>query len=196
MVVIPFKALKGSPLGKPSIFLKGLFINAIFRCWLRYQRGRQRKSQDQETSSPPHDRSVRIPSAFCGIYGLRPSSNRIPHTGCINSMEGQDSLPSILGPMSNSLAGIKTFIHAVVSEQLWLKDPLAVRKPWSEDEYMLVEHGGGKGLCFAVMWDNGIIRPHPPVIRGFGGDKEGVTFGWTSRWAFHFYSQSKKKMCF
>lgn len=89
-------------------------------------------------------------------------------------MEGQDSLPSVLGPMSNSLAGIKTFVRAVVVAQPWLKDPLAVRKPWSEEEYALVEHGGGKGLCFAVMWDDGIVRPHPPVIRGLEATKKAL----------------------
>ncbi|KAJ7492390.1 general amidase [Mycena latifolia] len=110
--------------------------------------------------------SVRIPAGFCGVYGFRPSYNRIPYAGCVNSLEGEDSVLSVLGPLSNTLDGIKTFFKAVISQQPWLKDPLVIRKRWSEDEYNLIDHGKGEKLCFAIMWDNGVIVPHPPVRRG------------------------------
>ncbi|KAJ7446418.1 general amidase [Mycena galericulata] len=110
--------------------------------------------------------SVRIPAGFCGVYGFRPSSNRIPYAGCVNSLEGADSVLSVLGPLCNSLEGIKTFIKAVISEQPWLKDPLIIRKKWSDEEYGLIDHGGGGKLCFAIMWDNGVVVPHPPIKRG------------------------------
>lgn len=111
--------------------------------------------------------SVRIPSSFCGIYGLRPSCGRVPYAGCVNSMEGQDSILSVLGPLSRSIGGIKTFIEAVVSQKPWYKDPLVIRKPWDQGEYDLVDHGSGKEpLCFAILWDDGRIKPHPPITRG------------------------------
>ncbi|KAJ3910090.1 general amidase [Lentinula edodes] len=110
--------------------------------------------------------SIRIPAAFCGTYGLRPSYGRVPYAGCVNSLEGQDSVASVLGPLSNSLSGIKTFMKAVIDARPWLKDPLAVRKRWSDDEYNLADHGNGKNLCFAIMWDDGLVVPHPPIIRG------------------------------
>ncbi|KAJ3998567.1 amidase signature domain-containing protein [Lentinula boryana] len=110
--------------------------------------------------------SIRIPAAFCGTYGLRPSYGRVPYAGCMNSLEGQDSAPSVLGPLSNSIAGIKTFMKTVIDARPWLKDPLAVRKRWSDDEYNLADHGNGQNLCFAIMWDDGMIVPHPPIIRG------------------------------
>jgi len=100
-----------------------------------------------------------------GIYGLKPSCGRIPYEGTANSMEGQDSLPSALGPLSSSLGGIKLFVRAVLGQKPWLKDPLAVRKPWSEDEYQLSEHGRGRKLSFGILWNDGEVVPHPPVIR-------------------------------
>ncbi|KAI0051681.1 general amidase [Auriscalpium vulgare] len=109
--------------------------------------------------------SIRIPAAMNGIYGLRPTCNRVPYSGAANSLEGQDSIRSVLGPLSSSLNGVKTFMKAVLSKKPWLLDPLVVRKPWSEEEYSLVDHGGGKKLCFAILWDNGIVKPHPPVKR-------------------------------
>jgi len=110
--------------------------------------------------------SIRIPAAFCGIYALKPSYSRVPYSGCVNTLEGQDSILSSLGPLSNSISGIKTFMKAVAGARPWLKDPLVVRKPWNDDEYNLVEHGLGRKLCFAIMWDDGLIVPHPPIIRG------------------------------
>ncbi|KAH7907273.1 general amidase [Hygrophoropsis aurantiaca] len=109
--------------------------------------------------------SIRQPAAFCGLYGLRPSYGRIPYAGATNSLEGQDSVLSVLGPMANSISGVKTFMKAVINRRPWLKDPLAVRKKWDEDEYNLVDHGSGKDLCFAIMWDDKHILPHPPIIR-------------------------------
>ncbi|KAJ6503296.1 general amidase [Mycena vitilis] len=110
--------------------------------------------------------SVRIPAGFCGVYGFRPSSNRIPYAGCVNSLEGEDSVLSVLGPLCNTLDGIKTFFKAVLSKEPWHQDAMVIRKRWSDEEYNLIDHGNGKKLCFAIMWDNGVVAPHPPVKRG------------------------------
>lgn len=62
----------------------------------------------------------------------------------------------------------------ILSSEPWQHDPLTIRKKWSEDEYHLVEHGGGKELCFGVLWDDGIVKPHPPVLRGMKTTKEAL----------------------
>ena len=67
--------------------------------------------------------------------------------------------------MSSSLSGLKVFMQAVLAGQPWRKDPRVVRKRWSADEYALGDHGGGTRLCFAVMWDDGVVVPHPPIRR-------------------------------
>lgn len=110
--------------------------------------------------------SIRIPSAFCGIYGLRPSYHRLPYSGCRNSLEGQDAIPSVLGPMAPSLSVIKLLVQSILEAKPWLKDPLVIRKPWSQDEYQLSEHGNGQEkLCFGIVRHDGIVMPHPPVQR-------------------------------
>ena len=116
-------------------------------------------------------RSVRIPAAFCGLYALRPSYERLPYYGAVNSLEGQESISSVLGPMANSMSGVKLFTKAIIDAKPWLKDPLVLRKEWSEKEYNLEEHGGGKGLCFGMLRDNGIVRPHPPLQRAMAMTK-------------------------
>lgn len=67
--------------------------------------------------------------------------------------------------MTNSMTGVKLFTKAIIDSKPWNQDPAAIRKEWSQNEYELSEHGGGKQLCFAIMWDNGIVKPHPPLQR-------------------------------
>ncbi|KIP02574.1 hypothetical protein PHLGIDRAFT_130680 [Phlebiopsis gigantea 11061_1 CR5-6] len=109
--------------------------------------------------------SVRIPAAFCGLYGLRPSYERLPYCNAVNAQEGQESISSVLGPMTNSLSGVRRFTKAIIDAKPWNRDPLAVRKPWNGREYELEEHGHGLGMCFAIMWDNDAVKPHPPLVR-------------------------------
>ncbi|KAF7339266.1 Amidase domain-containing protein [Mycena sanguinolenta] len=118
--------------------------------------------------------SIRIPAGFCGVYGFRPSYNRIPFAGSVNSLDGQDSVVSVLGPLSNTLDGLQIFFKAVLSKEPWKKDPLVIRKRWSDEEYNLIDHGNGKKLCFAIMWDNGIVAPHPPIRRGLQMTKDAL----------------------
>jgi amidase len=68
--------------------------------------------------------------------------------------------------MTASLGAVKTFMRSVLSKEPWQYDPLAIRKKWNEDEYQLCDHNGGKQLCFGILWDDGMVRPHPPIIRG------------------------------
>jgi amidase len=89
-------------------------------------------------------------------------------------MEGQDSLASVLGPLSTDLCGIRLFMQAVIGLKPWLKDPLSPRKQWNEDEYRLTEHGGGKKLTFGILWNDGLVVPQPPVIRALEMTKEAV----------------------
>ncbi|TFK99720.1 general amidase [Pterulicium gracile] len=110
--------------------------------------------------------SVRIPANFCGIYSLRPSAHRVPYLGAKNSLIGQDSVPSVLGPMSSSISGLKIFFQTILASEPWFRDASCIRKPWSEEEYKLTEHHNkGRVLSFGIMWDDGIVKPHPPVLR-------------------------------
>ncbi|KAI5480273.1 Amidase domain-containing protein [Pseudohyphozyma bogoriensis] len=119
--------------------------------------------------------SIRIPAAFQGLYGLRPSYNRVPYQGSTNSMEGQEAVPSVLGPMTSSIDGLKIFMKAVADGKPWLADPIALRLPWNEDEYALKNHGGEGGqLCFAFMADDGVVKPQPPYLRAMEETKKAL----------------------
>lgn len=57
-------------------------------------------------------------------------------------------------------------MRAVIDSKPWKKDPLAVNKHWDESAYALKEHNGGRQLVFGIIWNDGNVVPHPPVIRG------------------------------
>lgn len=84
-------------------------------------------------------------------------------------------MPSVLGPMSNSLFGVKAFMKAVIDAKPWRKDPLVLRKPWDQASYELVEHGNGRGLVFGIIWHDGNVLPHPPIIRALEIVKSALT---------------------
>ncbi|GAA6038330.1 hypothetical protein JCM8097_003947 [Rhodosporidiobolus ruineniae] len=119
--------------------------------------------------------SIRVPSAFNGLYGFRGSYSRVPYGGSVNSCEGLEAVSSVLGPLTVSSDGLRTLIKAVYDAEPWRADPLALHMPWREEAYQLCEHGGGEGpLCFALMRDNGLVRPLPPYERALEMTKKAL----------------------
>ena len=108
--------------------------------------------------------SIRSPSANCGLYGLRPSSYRIPFGGLSYTMGGQEQIVPVLGPLSTSLEGVKLFMKTVIDSKPWLEEPSLVPIPW-RDQGNYLSHSSGKKLKIGVLWHDGIVKPHPPVLR-------------------------------
>ena len=101
--------------------------------------------------------SIRVPSAFCGIAGLKPTSGRVPRTGHVVpwGLGGMDSLTTI-GPMARYVEdlypafrtiagpdGVDPFIH-----------PVPIGEP---DDVELGE------LRVAFFTDNGAVSPTAEV---------------------------------
>lgn len=114
--------------------------------------------------------SIRIPAAFNGLYGIRPTSGRLPYHGMANSMDGQNSILSVVGPLATTARGVRLLTKAILSEQPWLYDPLVVDMPWRDAQeqaiYDIVKSASSKGqLSFGVIESDGIVNPQPPVAR-------------------------------
>lgn len=76
-------------------------------------------------------------------------------------MEGQETIPSVVGPMSHSPAALKLFTKVVVDSQPWLVDPKCQPIPWREDIFQSIL--SGKKLKIGIMEWDGDILPQPPV---------------------------------
>ncbi|KAF2239495.1 amidase [Viridothelium virens] len=114
--------------------------------------------------------SIRIPAAFNGLFGLRPSSGRLPYEGMANSMDGQNSVLSVVGPLGTSIGGLRLATKALLSQQPWLHDPLVHEIPWRDDQEkeiidLVGSMGHGHKLTFGVLKHDGTVTPHPPVRR-------------------------------
>ena len=116
--------------------------------------------------------SIRIPAAFNGLYSIRPSAGRLPYEGMANSMDGQNSILSVVGPLATTIGGVRLLVKAILSQSPWLHDPLVVDMPWRDE----VEHetrelikaaaaSGNSKLSFATLKHDGVVGLHPPVVR-------------------------------
>jgi amidase len=61
--------------------------------------------------------SIRIPSAFNGLYGIRPSAGRLPYEGMANSMDGQNTVLSVVGPLATTAGSVKLAVQALLSQE-------------------------------------------------------------------------------
>ncbi|KAL8646563.1 MAG: hypothetical protein Q9210_006066 [Variospora velana] len=92
--------------------------------------------------------SIRIPAAFNGLMA--------------NSMDGQNSVLSVVGPLADSVSTLQLVVKCLLSREPWLHDPLVHEIPWRDDKAIISKDDP---LSFAVLRHDGSATPHPPVQR-------------------------------
>lgn len=106
--------------------------------------------------------SIRGPAAFCGCFGLRPTTNRFSKNGGISSGAGQESVPAVQGPLTRSVDDIDFFMDIYINQgKPWVTDCTTYPLPWKK-----VEKPKPESLTVAIMYDDGIVKPTPPIARG------------------------------
>ncbi|CAF1200860.1 unnamed protein product [Rotaria sp. Silwood1] len=103
--------------------------------------------------------SIRSPAANNGIYGLKPTTFRIPRMGVTGAQMGKESIIGTMGPLTRAREDINLFMKTVLDTIPWLRDPSLVPIPWRSIEL------DSKNLTVAVMWDDAVVHPHPPITR-------------------------------
>lgn len=103
--------------------------------------------------------SIRIPAAFNGLYGFKPTAGRVPTSGWECTMSGSESIPAVAGPLSHSVDDLELFFKVVSDAQPWLKEPL-LYQPWKSRPASQVDK-----LAVGIMtWDE-VVMPHPYITR-------------------------------
>ncbi|KAG8968439.1 hypothetical protein FRC03_007381 [Tulasnella sp. 419] len=108
--------------------------------------------------------SIRVPAGFSGIYGLKASVARMPHAGLLGSHDGMDNIVGVVGPLAQSARDLELFSRVMLQYEAWTLEHAVLEIPWNE---ALAREGRGlpEKLCVAVLWDDHVVRPHPPIVK-------------------------------
>ncbi|KAF7305338.1 Amidase domain-containing protein [Mycena chlorophos] len=108
--------------------------------------------------------SLRSPANACGIWTLKPTTQRLPKgSGCV-PMLGADSILSTYGPLCRSLRDVELFFSTIIATKPWLKSPDLVPIPWHIPTAPSFSGTNGR-LRVGVMWHDGVVLPQPPIRR-------------------------------
>ncbi|KAK1081351.1 hypothetical protein LTR33_004764, partial [Friedmanniomyces endolithicus] len=113
--------------------------------------------------------SIRSPAANNGLFGLRPTSYRLPVGGWSATMLGSEHIVPVIGPLSTSLDGVKVFMKTLIDQQPWLYEPSLITMPWKDTSTTSLLRKGSDGkrkLRVGILADDGVVKPHPPTLRG------------------------------
>jgi len=102
--------------------------------------------------------SIRLPSYFCGIAGLKPTSGRVPRTGHVIGPEGHLQALTTLGPMARSVEDL-SLILSVIAGPDW-RDASVVPMALGDPSHVKVS-----GLRVAMHAENGAYTLHPEVAK-------------------------------
>ncbi|KAF2643232.1 amidase [Massarina eburnea CBS 473.64] len=116
--------------------------------------------------------SIRDPAANNGLYGLRPTTYRLPMVGLTATKLGQEQIVPVIGPLSTSLEGVKLFMKTIIDAKPWIREPSLIPMPWKTDSQFPVLPDGSKKLRIGLLVDDGVVRPHPPVLRALNSMTE------------------------
>lgn len=107
--------------------------------------------------------SIRGPSAFCGIYGFKPSSYILPMKDFLaHDFPAELNILGCTGPMCGSLRDLDLFTRLIVASKPHLVDPRIVPIPWTG---LKTPMGQGQRLKVGIISNDGFIDPQPPVKR-------------------------------
>ncbi|KAK8053298.1 amidase signature domain-containing protein [Apiospora saccharicola] len=111
--------------------------------------------------------SIRIPSVCCGIYGFKPTADRVPFGGQNSCPFPRNYLPGIVpaaGPMANTLADLRLFMDIVHGQNRWKYDGTVIDIPWRSLDQKAQGNGSGK-LVIGIAPEDEEFQLHPPVKR-------------------------------
>ncbi len=76
----------------------------------------------------------------------------------------KEQILGTIGPMSTSLEGLNLVMKTVLDAEPWFYEPGLSRIPWHIEKEQCTFNATRK-LKVAVMWHDGVVKPHPPVTR-------------------------------
>lgn len=104
--------------------------------------------------------SIRVPCAFNGLYGIRPSMRRLSYQGITSNVRGARGIIGTIGPMCHSVRDLELICKVATDYEPWNQDTTVIRKEWTSSQCA----DSGK-LTIGVLRFDGVVMPHPPILR-------------------------------
>lgn len=104
--------------------------------------------------------SIRVPAAFCGLYGFKPSAKRLSTGGLECPHMGQGSIAAAAGPLGHNVDDLELFMQVCCDAKPWLREPL-LRLPWASQTSQMKNRTLRLGV---MLWDE-VVMPHPSITR-------------------------------
>ncbi|XP_036611348.1 vitamin D3 hydroxylase-associated protein-like [Trichosurus vulpecula] len=104
--------------------------------------------------------SIRIPSSFCGIYGIKPTGFRLSYNGINSAIKGKKSVITMAGPLAQDVDSLVLVFRLLVSEYMFQLDPTVPPMPFREEVYSSTQP-----LRIGYVETDGFTQPSPSMVR-------------------------------
>lgn len=103
-----------------------------------------------------------LTAATESLTDISVKSKRYPYEGVPVSIEGQEHIPSTVGPMARDLDSICHITRFVANSRPWDFDPRCIPLPWNETAFREIQD---RPMVIGLIVDDGVVRVHPPIAR-------------------------------
>jgi amidase len=106
--------------------------------------------------------SIRVPALCNGLYGIKPSAERIPYAGQEGgTLPGSARLgiAASAGPMAHTLRDCELLMKVIADGKPWELDPTCVPQSWNSQ----VDEGKGRRPLIGIVRTDGVTAPLPPI---------------------------------
>uniref|UniRef100_A0A452ID34 Fatty-acid amide hydrolase 1 n=1 Tax=Gopherus agassizii TaxID=38772 RepID=A0A452ID34_9SAUR len=79
--------------------------------------------------------SIRLPSSFCGLCGLKPTGLVLNSSGLNSALQGMSNFTGMVGPMARDVDSLALCMRALLCDDMFHLDPTVPPLPFNEEVY-------------------------------------------------------------